>query len=331
MTQLSYIVRRSVQIGISMKRKTKTMIALAAITTTTIHVINKIQYARYAETDFLSETENFYYEWRFGKVCYTKTGKGSPILLIHDLSVGSSGHEFRKLMDSLAQSHEVYTLDLLGYGSSDKPNMTYTNFLYVQLVTDFIKNVIGKKTNVVTSGDSSSIAAMVAHNDPEVISNLIFINPENLYHCNQIPSKQTKMLKFFIELPIFGTFVFNLFTTRAYFENVFENKYFDNINNIEEKDILSYLESSHKKGYSDKYSYASYLSNYMNANIVHALKEINNSILIIAGEKKEESETIVENYIYYNNSIETTYIKNTKQLPHLEKPEEVLEQLSTFL
>jgi len=314
-----------------MNRKMRTIVALAAITTTTIHVINKIQYAMYAEKNLLSKDENLYYEWRFGKVCYTKAGKGSPILLIHDLSVGSSGYEFKKLTSSLAESYEVYTLDLLGYGASDKPNMTYTNFLYVQLITDFIKNVIGKKTNIITSGDSSSIAVMAAHNDSEVINSLIFINPENLYHCNKIPSKQTKLLKFFIELPVFGTFIFNLFTSRTAFENVFENKYFENRNNIEEEDFLSYLESSHKKGYSAKYSYASYLSNYMNTNIVHALKEINNSIFIIAGANRGESETIVDNYIYYNNSIETTYIKNTKQLPHLEKPEEVLEQIFTFL
>ncbi len=310
-----------------MNRRSKTIITLAAITTTTIHMINKIKYAMYAEKNYLSEDKNFYYEWRFGKICYTKTGKGNPVLLIHDLSVGSSGYEFKKITAALAENHEVYTIDLLGYGTSDKPNMTYTNFLYVQLITD----VIGKKTNVITSGDSSSIAVMVAHNDPEVISNLIFINPENLYHCNQIPSKQTKVLKFLIEIPVFGTFIFNLFTTKAVFENTFENKYFENSSYIEEEDILSYLEASHKKGYSDKYSYASYISNYMNTNIVHALKEINNSIFIIAGANKGESETIVENYIYYNNSIETVYIKNTKQLPHLERPEEVLEQIDTFL
>lgn len=314
-----------------MNRRSKTIITLAAITTTTIHMINKIKYAMYAEKNYLSEDKNFYYEWRFGKICYTKTGKGNPVLLIHDLSVGSSGYEFKKITAALAENHEVYTIDLLGYGTSDKPNMTYTNFLYVQLITDFIKNVIGKKTNVITSGDSSSIAVMVAHNDPGVISNLIFINPENLYHCNQIPSKQTKVLKFLIEIPVFGTFIFNLFTTKAVFENTFENKYFENSSYIEEEDILSYLEASHKKGYSDKYSYASYISNYMNTNIVHALKEINNSIFIIAGANKGESETIVENYIYYNNSIETVYIKNTKQLPHLERPEEVLEQIDTFL
>lgn len=314
-----------------MNRRSKTIIALAAITTTTIHIINKIKYAMYTEKNSLSTEKNFYYEWRFGKICYAKTGKGNPVLLIHDLSVGSSSYEFKKLIETLSETNEVYTIDLLGFGASDKPNMTYTNFLYVQLITDFIKNVIGKKANVITSGDSSSIAVMVAHNDPEVISNLIFINPENLYHCNQIPSKQTRLLKFFIELPVFGTFVFNLFTSKAAFENIFENKYFENSNDIKEEDILSYLEASHRKGYSDKYSFASYISNYMNANIVHALKEINNSIFILAGANKEESKTIVENYIYYNNSIETVYIKNTKQLPHLEKPERVLEQISTFL
>lgn len=314
-----------------MNRRSKTIIALAAITTTTIHIINKIKYAMYTEKNSLSTEKNFYYEWRFGKICYAKKGKGNPVLLIHDLSVGSSSYEFKKLIETLSETNEVYTIDLLGYGASDKPNMTYTNFLYVQLITDFIKNVIGKKANVITSGDSSSIAVMVAHNDPEVISNLIFINPENLYHCNQIPSKQTRLLKFFIELPVFGTFVFNLFTSKAAFENIFENKYFENSNDIKEEDILSYMEASHRKGYSDKYSFASYISNYMNANIVHALKEINNSIFILAGANKEESETIVENYIYYNNSIETVYIKNTKQLPHLEKPERVLEQISTFL
>ena len=41
--------------------------------------------------------------------------------------------------------------------------------------------------------------------------------------------------------------------------------------------------------------------------------------------------TSLENYIYYNSAIEISYIEHTKQLPHLEKPEEVLSQISTFL
>lgn len=314
-----------------MNHKTKTFILLTAITTTSLHIINRIQYSLYTGKNLLPENENLSYEWRFGNVHYSKSGKGAPVLLIHDLSVGSSEYEFKKIKKELEKSYEVYSLDLPGYGLSDKPNMTYTNFLYVQLITDFIKNVIGKKTTIITSGDSSSVAVMVTHNDADIINNLILINPQSLYNCNQIPSKQTKALKFLIETPIIGTFLFNLLTTKETFRNTFENKYFGNPNNIEETNILTYLESSHKGGYCSKYSFASYTARYMNTNIVHALKEINNSILIIAGENKDDIKTTVENYIYYNSAIEISYIESTKQLPHLEKPEEVLSQISTFL
>ena len=56
------------------------------------------------------------------------------------------------MINNLTNEHEVYTLDLLGYGLSEKPAITYTNNLFEQLVTDFIKNVIGKKTSVIASG-----------------------------------------------------------------------------------------------------------------------------------------------------------------------------------
>ena len=61
------------------------------------------------------------------------------MLLLHDLHCASSGREWQYIEDTLAQDHTVYTLDLLGCGRSDKPAITYTNFLYVQLIVTFIK------------------------------------------------------------------------------------------------------------------------------------------------------------------------------------------------
>ena len=54
------------------------------------------------------------------------------------------------------KDHTVYTIDLLGFGRSEKPNLTYTNYLYVQLVTDFIQNIIGEKTDIIASNESIS-------------------------------------------------------------------------------------------------------------------------------------------------------------------------------
>ena len=74
-----------------------------------------------------------------------KKGTGSPILLIHDALPGASGYEWSKIEDELAVDHTVYTVDLLGCGRSDKPSITYTNFVYVQMICDLSGKLSEKK------------------------------------------------------------------------------------------------------------------------------------------------------------------------------------------
>ena len=69
----------------------------------------------------------------------------------------------------------------------------------------------------------------------------------------------------------------------------------------------------------------------MNTNIIHSLKEINHSMFIIGGAEKEDNQTILENYQHYNQAIEIEMINNTKQLPHMECPKQILEQIEIFL
>ena len=47
--------------------------------------------------------------------------------------------------------------------------------------------------------------------------------------------------------------------------------------------------------------------------------------------KEKEIKTVIENYKYYNASIEDTYIPDTRHLPQMEAPDEMLEQLRMFL
>lgn len=314
-----------------MKRKLQTLVIFSGFTAAVIHIINRIENSLYTSNKYLIYSENNYYEWRFGKIRYVKKGTGSPVLLIHDLSLGSSAYEFYRIIDKLSENHEVYAIDLLGYGLSDKPNITYTNFLYVQLVIDFIKNVIGKKTDIIATGDSVQIAIMACHNDPEVINHMVFINPQNIYESNKIPSKQTKLFKLLLDTPILGTFIYNLFSKKELIERKFENKYFFDSSKIEEEDILSYMKAAHYPDYSSKYAFSSYIGKYMNANIVHALKEINHSISIIAGEEEKNIHNTIDNYIYYNSSIEAVFIKNSKHLPHMEIGDKTIEYIKIFI
>ncbi len=314
-----------------MNKKMKVLITLTGMTITTLHVINKIQYMTATVKNTLGGSENHYYEWRFGKIRYTKKGNGSPLLLVHDLTLGSSGYEYHRLVDQLAKTHEVYTIDFLGYGLSDKPNMTYTNFLYVQMLTDFVKNVIGRKTDIIASGDSAPITVMTCHNDPEVFNRIVLINPQSIEQLGQIPSKQTKALKLLIESPIVGTFVYNLASTKSAFINLFQNKYFANPGKIKAEYITAYVEASHTPDYNSKYSFASYIGRYTNSNIIHSLKEINHAVLILEGEEKEGSHEIIDTYLSFNSALETAFISGAKQLPHIEEPDQCMQHIGLFL
>ena len=52
---------------------------------------------------------------------------------------------------------------------------------------------------------------------------------------------------------------------------------------------------------------------------------------MIGGSGVEDIQTIIENYKFYNNAIEDVYIPHTKHLPHMELPDEILEQITIFL
>lgn len=314
-----------------MKQKGKLLILFTGLVTVSIHILNRLEYSHATAKNILSNRDNHYYEWRFGKIRYHKKGHGTPLLLLHNLTLGSSSYEFSKLIDALSKKHEVYALDFLGYGLSDKPNITFTNYLYVQMVTDFIENVIGRKTDVIATGNSCPITIMTCHNNPKVFGKLILINPQSLSELSLIPSKQSKLLKLLIETPILGTFLYNILTTKTAFEKRFAKEYYSKPYHIEEKIISSYYEASHLWDYNSKYAYASCLGRYMNINIIHALKEINHSISIIGGKDKNDNTKIISNYVLFNSAIETSFIQGTKQLPHMEKPRSVLDQLSIFL
>ena len=137
-------------------------------------------------------------------------------------------------------------------------------------------------------------------------------------------------MKLLFETPIIGTFIYNVLNTKHTFEKTFIEEYFYDKSKIKEKYILNYMEASQTYGFLAKYSFASFVGKFMNTNIIHALKEVNNSILMIGGAKKKDIETTLDNYAYYNSSIEVEYIPETKHLPQLEAPDKILDKIKWF-
>ena len=313
------------------KKKIGLIATFAGTVIGTMHIINRVFSYIATADNYLDENSYEYYNWRFGKIAYKKKGEGSPLLLVHNFDVCSSTDEWNNIVNECAKTNTVYSIDLLGCGCSDRPALTYTNFLYVQLVTDFIMHVIGEKTDVIVSGNSSSFVLMAAANDENIINRIIMVNPQNLISLAKIPTKRTKLIKYLLFTPVIGTFIYNMkVNKRTISENFISSCYYDQ-NSINEKHILTCFEASHKDKSRSKYLYACQKSRYTNANILFCLGKLNNSIFIIAGNGNPVNMLSANQYQNQLPSIEIVEISNTKQLPHVEKPDKFMEQVKILL
>lgn len=314
-----------------MKHKIKNSIVLVSIALLLTHILNRFLSATAVVKNLLKSHIGDHFSWRFGNIFYSKTGSGSPLLLIHDLDPSSSSYEWNELIRQLSKDHTVYVIDLLGCGRSEKPNMTYTNYMYVQLISDFIQQVIGTKPDIVVTGLSASFIIMACYNNPDLFNKIIIINPESIARLNRIPTKKSKMAKFILETPVIGTSVYHTLTSRKKLEYVFTEEYLFNPFRFQVKYLDSYYEAAHLHQSNGKYLLSSKKGLFLNFNIVKALHEINNSMFILYGDHLTNAKSNAESYAKINPSIEIASVKNTKYLPQIESPNQVLDYIHLFL
>lgn len=303
--------------------------AITGMAATAIYGINKAINIIANSKSTLANPNGLQYQWRLGNIFYTKQGSGKPVLLIHDLTCGSSNIEWKYIAGQYAKTHTVYTIDLIGCGRSDKPPVTYTNYMYVQLITDFVKNVIGRRTDVAATGASSSFVLMSCLNDDTLFDKIVLINPEAI--STKLIFGNQKILKKLIELPIIGTSIYNIANTKKSYYRLFGRHYCNSISAIRRSVIRGYYEAAHYGTMTSKYLYASIISNYTGINATRAVKDINNSIFIIGSELETDIRKTIKEYTDLNSSIEGAIISGTKHLPQLEKPAELLSQIRIFL
>ena len=312
------------------KHKLVTISILITLTSLAIALINKFINASAILKNILHPDKGQYYDWRFGKIFYPREGTGKPILLIHDLTPASSSYEWNLIVDTLKKDRTVYTIDMLGCGRSDKPKITYTNFLYVQLITDFIKFIVKEPCDIIATGLSGSFVVGACKMNSNLFGKIMLINPEDLAVLNRVPTKNTKIAKFLLELPLIGTLVYNIIFARANVELLFTENYLFNPFHLNANDLDAYYESCHLGHGAGKYLLSSIKGNYIYLNVAHAVKEINNSVYIIGGSGQKGIKETIALYTSLNASFEYEIISRVSHLPQLEEPVKLLEQIRIF-
>jgi pimeloyl-ACP methyl ester carboxylesterase len=118
------------------------------------------------------------YEWKGCKVRYSTSGEqdAEPILLIHGF--GASFRHYRKLIPELSKDYKVYAIDLLGFGSSDKPLLDYKMEIWQEQIVHFLEQVLypGQQVHLVGNSIGSLASLMVSSSYPDKVRSVTLLN-----------------------------------------------------------------------------------------------------------------------------------------------------------
>ncbi|MCU0523393.1 MAG: alpha/beta fold hydrolase [Elainella sp. Prado103] len=160
----------------------------------------------------------FYWNWQKKPITivYEVLGSGKPILLLPAFSSVSTRGEMRQLAERLAGQFQVITLDWVGFGDSSRPAIRYSPTVYHAMLKDFVRGVFTEPVVVIAAGHAAGYVMQLAQKSRETWSWIVLVAPtwrgplptamgENRWFYNT--------LRFLINLPILGQFLYWLNTT----------------------------------------------------------------------------------------------------------------------
>ena len=119
--------------------------------------------------------EKLYWTWQDYKIQYTVMGTGEPLVLVHGFGA-SIGH-WRNNIPILANSgYQVFAVDLLGFGGSDKPPLNYTVEVWVELLHSFCTAHIKEPAVFIGNSIGALLSLMVVAEHPEIAAGGVLIN-----------------------------------------------------------------------------------------------------------------------------------------------------------
>ncbi|MGQ0715175.1 MAG: alpha/beta fold hydrolase [Gemmatimonadaceae bacterium] len=274
-----------------------------------------------------------WFTWRGRRVFYSKrTARqpgGSPLLLVHGIHTAAWSYEWRSNADVLSYARDVYALDLLGFGVSDRPRVRYSARLYLRLIDDFARQVIGGPVTLVASSLSAAYATVLGARDPGQYPSLVLIEPTGLVRRHDAASTGGDVARAIVDAPLVGAAVFNTLSSRRSLRYWLERAYVD-LDFVTPELVDIYHRAAHQPG--ARYAPSAFLSGHMNLDVRGAVRRLRQPVMLVWGEQAVE--TPVEDargFLALNSGLQLTILDPAGMIPQDEQAAEFNAVVTRFL
>jgi pimeloyl-ACP methyl ester carboxylesterase len=231
--------------------------------------------------------EPHFYQWREGAVYYEAAGRrdAPPLLLAHGINAAASSYEMRKIFAPLAENFRVYLPDLLGYGRSERPRLRYTADTYVDLWSDFVRDVCqaeeDRPVHVVASSLTAAHVVAAAGRHPQRFGSLLLVCPTGIKTLASRPKPAQLALYALFATPVLGTALFNGLASRPSIGSFLRRQAYSSASKVTADVVRDYYIAGHQPG--AKWAPAAFVSGQLNCQIADTLARLPNRLYLAWG------------------------------------------------
>src|SRR6266702_2740165 len=288
-----------VKVGFTRTLLTSTLVVGGAVGAMALY--NKFIERQVSELDTVLKGEERRYPWKYGDIFYQVKGArdAKPLLLIH------------------------------GFGLSDHPGIDYTAETFSDLISDFLKEAIGKPAVVVAHGLTCGYVIADAYRRPQLFERLVLVSPPADILEESFQSPMSNAVKFLLRTPLLGQFIYNTLTSRRAIRAYYDVECFQNPGLITEELVEYIYSNAHQSN--NRYPAASILSDNLVMDVREPLARLQVPVVAIWG--REDVFTLPETgnlFKQVNRSIDTRLMDKARKQLQYEQAEKFNALVSEF-
>ena len=267
--------------------------------------------------------------WRGHRVAYTRLGEGAPVILVHGIHAAAWSHEWRRVATELARHHTVYAIDLLGFGRSDRPALRYTGALYVSLLDDFARRVVGQPAALVANSLSAAYAITLGARDVARFPALVLVAPTGLTRLDAPRGGRRSLVGDVVATPLLGHTTWNALVSRPSLQGVLRAMYADK-SRVTAELVEACWQAAHQRG--ARHALASFIGHLLDVDVREPFRRLTQPTLILWGEQAAAAPVDeIRPFMAARRDFQYVIFDRAGDLPHDERPEEFTRLVTEFL
>lgn len=118
----------------------------------------------------------------YGITVYHKEGDtNKKIVFVHGGALDNAMMSWKEVVELMGNKYDIYAVDMLGFGESDKPDIQYSIPMYVEFLYDVLRQLNIEKASLVGLSMGGGISIAFSLKYPEIVDKLTIIGSLGLY------------------------------------------------------------------------------------------------------------------------------------------------------